>query len=96
MTLIVVAAGALGIVFAGGVTSGWPPPLRLAQPYRIRANDSVVIDSSTDIISATESEPIDVRVSGRYIGLTLSGNSLGCYVRLGFPVAFIRRLGDRS
>jgi hypothetical protein len=37
-----------------------------------------------------------VRVSGRYIGLTMSGNSLGCYVRLGLPVAFIRRLGDRS
>jgi hypothetical protein len=58
--------------------------------------DAAPIDSSTDIISATDAEPVDVRVSGRYVGLTLSGNSLGCYVRLGLPVAFIRRLGDRS
>ena len=30
-----VAASLLGIVFAGGVISGWAPELRLAQPYRL-------------------------------------------------------------
>jgi hypothetical protein len=61
-----------------------------------RLDEDATIDSSTDIIADQDSEPIDVRVAGRYIGLTLSGNSLGCYARLGMPVAFIRRLGDRS
>jgi hypothetical protein len=58
--------------------------------------DAAAIDSSTDTIAASDAEPIDVRVSGRYIGITMSGSALGCYVRLGLPVAFIRRLGDRS
>lgn len=61
-----------------------------------RIDADSTMDSSTDIITAIDSEPIDVRVSGRYIGLTMSGNSLGCYARLGEPVAFVRRLGDRS
>ena len=58
--------------------------------------DQAAIDSSTDIVTDADAEPIDVRVAGRYIGLTMSAGSLGCYVRLGLPVAFIRRLGDRS
>lgn len=64
--------------------------------YSYDRTDQDVLDTSTDTIQPANSEPIDVRVSGRYIGMTLSGNSLGCYARLGQPAAFIRRMGDRS
>lgn len=61
-----------------------------------RLDQSTLVDTATDTIVATDSEPTDPRVSGRYIGVTWAGNSSGCYVRLGIPVAFIRRIGDRS
>lgn len=61
-----------------------------------RINASAPIETITDTIPPVDSEPVDARISGRYIGIMMSGNSLGCYVRLGTPVAFIRALGDRS
>jgi len=61
-----------------------------------RLNASAVLETETDTIAVTDSEPVDCRIAGRYIGMTLSGSSLGCYVRLGLPVAFIRRIGERS
>jgi len=61
-----------------------------------RVDETTILDSSTDTISPTNSEPVDVRVSGRYVAVTIAGSSLGCYARLGEPVAFIRRMGDRS
>jgi hypothetical protein len=61
-----------------------------------RVDETAILDTSTDLISPTDSEPIEARVSGRYIAITLAGSSLGCYARLGEPVAFIRRIGDRS
>lgn len=35
----VVAGIAIGILFIGGVISGWPPALRMAQPYRVVADN---------------------------------------------------------
>lgn len=61
-----------------------------------RVDETAILDSSVDIISPTNSEPTEPRVSGRYIAVTYGGSSLGCYARLGEPVAFIRRIGDRS
>ncbi len=61
-----------------------------------RVDQDVYEDTSTDTIAPTNSEPTEPRVSGRYIAVTLAGSSLGCYARLGEPVAFIRRMGDRS
>jgi len=61
-----------------------------------RVDQDTFEDSSIDIILPTNSEPTEPRVSGRYIAVTLAGNTLGCYARLGEPVAFIRRMGDRS
>jgi hypothetical protein len=61
-----------------------------------RLDETAIVDTSTDTISVADSEPTEPRVSGRYIAMTMSGNSLGCYARLGEPVAFIRRIGDRS
>lgn len=60
-----------------------------------RIDNPTSIDSSTITITDTDSEPTEPRISGRYIALAMSGNSLGCYARLGEPVAFIRSLGSR-
>jgi hypothetical protein len=38
----VAVAGLFGIVFAGGVISGWTPELRLSQPYRIKVHGATV------------------------------------------------------
>jgi len=58
--------------------------------------DEAILDSHSENIPSVNSEPIDIRVSGRYIGVTWGANSLGSYVRLGLPVAFTRNLGSRS
>jgi hypothetical protein len=47
-------------------------------------------------VTAADSGTIDTRISGRYIGLMMSASSLGSYVRLGQPVAFIKTAGDRG
>ena len=61
-----------------------------------RLNDSAEIETETETMTEQDSGTIDLRISGRYIALTMSGNSSGCYARLGLPVAFIRSIGDRS
>jgi hypothetical protein len=61
-----------------------------------RLNDTAVEDTETETVAAMDSGTIDLRVSGRYIGMTLSASSLGCYMRLGKPVAFIQPSGNRS
>lgn len=58
-------------------------------------NDSTFEDTETETIAPTDSGAIDLRVSGRYIGMTLSCASLGCYFRMGKPVAWIRPSGRR-
>lgn len=60
-----------------------------------RIDDPTVFDTSTVTISATDSEPTEPRISGRYIAFSISGNSTGCYARLGEPVVFLRRMGRR-
>jgi hypothetical protein len=35
-------AAGVALIFAGGVVSGWPPALRLSQPYRIEAGSQVI------------------------------------------------------
>lgn len=61
-----------------------------------RIDQTTLLETLVETISTTNAEPIDCGIAGRYIGMTLSGSSLGSYVRLGFPVAFVRRMGDRS
>ena len=58
-------------------------------------NDSTFEDTETDTIAAADSGAIDMRVSGRYIGMTLSCGSLGNYFRFGKPIAFIKPSGRR-
>jgi hypothetical protein len=56
--------------------------------------DLAVLDTETDTISVP-SGLTDIRVSGRYIGFTLSQNSLGAYFRYGSPVARVRPTAKR-
>ncbi|MET4187621.1 hypothetical protein ABIB86_000430 [Bradyrhizobium sp. JR1.7] len=61
-----------------------------------RVNDTAPLETETETVVATDNGTVDARISGRYIGLTVSASSLGSYVRLGMPVAFIKTAGDRS
>lgn len=61
-----------------------------------RLNDSHQEDQESESIAVMDSGTIDLRVSGRYLGLMLESNSSGCYFRFGKPVAFIRPSGVRS
>jgi hypothetical protein len=61
-----------------------------------RLNDTSMEDSETETIAPTNTGTIDMRVSGRYVGLMASCSSLGSYFRWGKPVAFIKPSGRRS
>jgi hypothetical protein len=61
-----------------------------------RLNDSAMEDSETEIVTPADSGTIDMRVSGRYVGLVISSSSLGSYFRWGKPVAWAQTSGDRS
>ena len=60
-----------------------------------RLNDSEIMDTETDNVTAVDSGAIDMRVSGRYIGLMMGASSAGCYMRLGVPVAWVQPTGKR-
>lgn len=61
-----------------------------------RVNDSVPLETEVENVTAIDSGTIDTRIGGRYVGLVISNSSLGSYVRLGLPVAFVKTMGDRS
>lgn len=61
-----------------------------------RLTDPAVMDTDSETIPDTEAGLTDMRVSGRYIGLTLTSSELGNYMRLGKPVAFARPSATRS
>jgi hypothetical protein len=56
--------------------------------------DTDTMDSETETFGPTDSH-MDFRASGRYLGLTLSGEGVGCTFRLGKPVAFIKPGAER-
>lgn len=56
--------------------------------------DPDTMDSETETFGPTDSS-MDFRASGRYLGLTLSGDGIGCDFRLGKPVAFIAPGAER-
>lgn len=55
-----------------------------------RLTDAAPMDSQTQVIPDALSGLTDYRVSGRYIGLSLTSSDLGNYMRLGLPVAFAK------
>jgi hypothetical protein len=58
-------------------------------------NDSTFEDTETETIAVQDTGAIDMRVSGRYIGMMLSGDTLGCYFRWGKPVLWVKPSGRR-
>jgi len=63
---------------------------------RDRLNDTALEDSETEIIGISDTGTIDMRVSGRYIGMVLQQSSLGSYMRLGKPIAWVQESGNRT
>lgn len=57
--------------------------------------DSSPMDSETESIPDSQAGMTDFRVSGRFMGLTLSQGVLGGYMRLGKPTAFVRGTATR-
>jgi hypothetical protein len=59
-------------------------------------NQPAPLETLVSVLNEVNSEPVDCGIAGRYVSFAVSGSGLGCYIRLGIPVAFIRRIGDRS
>lgn len=55
--------------------------------------DEAPMDNDSDTL--TSSTLSDLRVGGRFMGQTISGNDLGQYFRLGIPTAFVMPIGTR-
>lgn len=55
-----------------------------------RMTDLAVEDTETDTIPAAQAGLTDVRVAGRYLGMTISQVDLGSYFRWGRPALFVR------
>jgi hypothetical protein len=60
-----------------------------------RLTDAAPMDSQAATIPSTLAGLTDFRVSGRYVGLTLTSSDLGNYIRYGKPVAFVRPTARR-
>lgn len=56
--------------------------------------DVAAMDSETETITTTTGM-VDLHISGRYVSLTMSGSSLGGFMRMGKPVAYIKPAGRR-
>ena len=54
-----------------------------------------IIDTETGTVPDTARGLAEPRVTGRYVGLTLTGNSLGGYMRMGRSVARVKQRGKR-
>lgn len=61
-----------------------------------RLTDAAPMDTQTQSIPASLAGLTDFRVSGRYIGMTLTSSASGNYMRFGKPAAFIKPSGRRA
>lgn len=61
-----------------------------------RLTDSSIEDQDSGEYAAVDGDTVNLRVSGRYLGLTLSCSELGSNFRLGKPVALVRKSGERN
>jgi hypothetical protein len=57
--------------------------------------DSAPMDSDTVTYVAGDGNPVEPRVCGRYIGLTASCDAVDSDMRIGVPVAMIKKAGSR-
>lgn len=60
-----------------------------------RLNDTDYIDRETETMVPADSGPIDFRTTGRYVGVKMSCDELGSYMRVGKPVALGKPYGRR-
>lgn len=60
-----------------------------------RLTDAAPMDTETYTLPDALAGLTDSRLTGRYVGLTLSQSVLGGYMRLGKPVAFVKPAGRR-
>jgi hypothetical protein len=61
-----------------------------------RLTDRAPMDMQTAVIPDAQAGLTDIRVTGRYIGLTLTSSDLNNYMRYGKPVTFAKVAGGRS
>lgn len=61
-----------------------------------RLNDTAPEDEETETIAPNDTGTIDLRVSGRYLGMVLESAVLGGTFRFGKPVAFVKDSGMRT
>lgn len=61
-----------------------------------RLTDPAPMDTDTETVPDVEAGLSEYRVSGRYVGVTLSSSDLNNYMRYGKPAAFVRRGGQRT
>ena len=60
-----------------------------------RLTDAAPMDTQNQVIPATLAGLTDFRLSGRYVGLTLTSSDLGNYMRYGKPVAYLKPTARR-
>lgn len=61
-----------------------------------RLNDAAPMDTETESVGPLDNPYTEFRLSGRYIGMTMSSSDLGNHFRWGKPVAWVRPTGRRS
>ena len=61
---------------------------------RIRAASDAVLDTQANTVAPTDTL-VDLRVSGRYAGMTVRSNTLDGYFRLGAPTLYVKESGSR-
>ena len=67
-------------------------------PHTELVNDllKLAVDSGASDVVVKSGKPGYVRLSGRYVGFTMTSNVIGGYWRLGKPVMFVNQTGTRS
>lgn len=61
---------------------------------RIRSEDDTPFDTDEQTVSPTDAL-VDLRVSGRYAGMTVRSNTLGGHFRFGAPTIYVKETGTR-
>jgi hypothetical protein len=60
-----------------------------------RVTDASPMDTDTETIPSVLAGLTDLRIGGRYVGLSVTQNTLGAYMRWGTPTMFLRSIGRR-
>lgn len=61
---------------------------------RLRSVDDAPLETTTETVGEATTL-LDLRLAGRYVGLTIRSNTLGGYFRFGAPAAYVKSTGVR-